>query len=437
MATPPEDRRAGFASRRALWSWVVYDWGSNAFATVIQTFVFATFFTRAVAPDPTTGQSWWSWAMAIAAVCIAVLAPITGAIADSTHRRKPWIAAGTALCVCATACMWLIRPDSGWALAALAFGAIGTLGSELALVPYNAMLADLVPRRRLGSWSGYGWGAGYLGGLACLVVVLLLFVREGTPVRAWLGDGDAIHLRTAFVFCAVWYAGFSLPLFLFTPEQAPATRNGGQQQRENPFTRLIRGLRGLRRRPDVLRFLVARLLYIDGMATLFQLGGVYASGAFDMDASRVLYFGITLTAAAGIGAIAFSRVDDRIGGRRTVLLGLAALCVGCGVALLAPSEPWLWAGAVVIGTFVGPVQSGSRSLMARMASEEERGELFGLFAFSGKVMSFLGPASVGLVTWLSGSQRWGMTSVLVFLAGGGLVLLTVREPEQEPEQDAA
>ncbi|MFW5752663.1 MAG: MFS transporter [Planctomycetota bacterium] len=429
MDHPPTDRRAGFASRRALWSWVTYDWGSNAFATVIQTFVFATFFTRAVAPDPATGQSWWSWAMAIAAVTIAILAPITGAIADATHRRKPWIAAGTGLCVIATACMWLIRPDSDWVIAALAFGAIGTLGSELALVPYNAMLADLVPRRRLGSWSGYGWGAGYLGGLACLIIVLLLFARPGSPVRTWLGDDEAINLRVAFVFCAVWYAGFSLPLFLFTPEQAPAACDATRQKRENPFTRLLRGLRGMRRRPDVLRFLIARLLYIDGMATLFQLGGVYAAGVFAMDASRVLYFGITLTAAAGIGAIAFSRVDDHIGGRRTVLLGLVALCVGCLVALLAPNEPWLWAGAVIIGTFVGPVQSGSRSLMARMAGEEERGELFGLFAFSGKVMSFLGPASVGLVTWLSGSQRWGMASVLVFLVGGAVVLLTVREQD--------
>ncbi len=396
--------------------------------------MFAAYFTRQVAADETAGTAQWGYATAAAGAVIALAGPVLGAIADQGGRRKPWLAAFTGLGVAATAALWFVAPDpTGAGVAeALVLVVLATVGVELAVVFYNAMLPELADPRHVGRWSGWGWGLGYAGGLACLVVALFGFIEE--PGWFELPRDEAAHVRATFVLTAAWLAVFSLPLFLLTPDRPGAGRRLASAARDG-LRQLVRSLAHIRDYAVIARFLLARMLFVDGLATLFAFGGVYAAGTFDMDERQVLMFGIALNATAGAGAFAFAWFDDRVGSRATMLVSLAGLIVTSSALLLVTDPAVFWGVGMLLGVFVGPAQAASRSYLARAAPARLRTEMFGLFALSGRATAFLGPLLVGWVTWLAASQRVGMATIIVFFAAGAALLLTV--PEQRDGAGAA
>ena len=206
--------------RRGLFSWCLYDWANSAFPTVVITFVFATYFTSSVAADKVSGTAHWGYAMSLSALAVAIVAPIFGAMADKGGGRKPWLGFFTALCIALSAALWLIEPDPSFALMALILVGMANFAFETGMVFYNAMLPGLAPQSHVGRVSGWGWGLGYFGGLICLALTLVGLVQPQTP---WFGldKETAEHIRAAALLVAVWYAVFSLPLFLFTPDKAP------------------------------------------------------------------------------------------------------------------------------------------------------------------------------------------------------------------------
>jgi len=183
----------------------------------------------------------------------------------------------------------------------------------------------------------------------------------------------------------------------------------------------------VRRYRQVGRFLVARLVYNDALVTIFAFGGIYAAGTFGFTMEQVLIFGLVLNVASGVGAFGMGFVDDRIGGKTTIVLSLVGLMVATSMALLATSRAWLWAAGVVIGIFVGPNQSASRSLLGRFAPADRENEFYGFFAFSGKLAAFIGPLLFGIMTETFRSQRAGVAVILVMLAAGLALLSTVDE----------
>lgn len=191
------------------------------------------------------------------------------------------------------------------------------------------------------------------------------------------------------------------------------------------FEQLRNSLKEIRKYRDIAIFLLARMLYNDGLTTMFAFGGIYAAGTFGMGPSQVIIFGIGLNITAGLGAAAFAWLDDRIGPRRTILISLIGLIVPGTAILLVKSTTLFWIFGLSLGIFVGPVQASSRSYLARVAPEEVRGEMFGLFALSGKLTSFIGPFLVGWLTLASGSQRIGMGSVIVLFVLGLIGMLFV------------
>ncbi|MFW5845006.1 MAG: MFS transporter [Planctomycetota bacterium] len=416
---------SGPVRRRGLWAWASYDWASNAFATVIQTFVFAAYFQNRVVVDAATGTTYWGLTLGAAGLLVALIGPVLGAIADRAGRRKPWLAIGTVVACIAIAGMWFVEPEQADVPLALGLLALAALGSETAMIFYNAMLPSLVANDRLGRWSGIGWSAGYGGGLACLLLVLVGFTGE----NPWfpITESDARNVRAVFPMTAAWYLLFSLPLLILTPDQArrmafrPAVRAGLGQIRDS--LRRLHHLRG------VLKFLIARLLYTDGLSTMFAFGGIYAAGTFGMGEREVLWFGIALNLAAGVGAAGLSRYTDRIGSRRTVLISLGCLILSTGTILLIEDLILFWTLGMVMGLAVGPVQAASRSLMAHLAPEELRTQLFGLYAFSGKATTFIGPLLVGWLAAITDSQRLALTVVPAALLLGLLLLLLVPDPE--------
>ena len=425
LPSPPPERPPA-VPRGALFSWCFFDWANSAFPTVIVTFVFAAYFVRGVAPSPEAGTTLWGAALSASGLAIAIVSPIVGAIADRRGARKPWLAAFTLVCVLCSAMLWYTQPSADWIVWGLFFFAAGNFAFEVGTVFYNAMLPDIVAPARIGRLSGWGWGLGYAGGLACLALALVAFVQPAVPPFG-LDREAAEHVRIVGPLAAAWFALFALPLFLFVPD-APATGASLAGAVRAGLADLRRTVAGLRRAGPIARFLVARLLYIDGLNTLFAFGGIYAAGTFGMAVDEIIVFGIALNVTAGLGAAAFGWLDDFIGSKRTVLISLAGL-VAVGIpVLLIESKTAFWALALALGIFMGPAQAASRSLMARLAPRDQTTEMFGLFALSGKVTAFLGPAVLAWVTAVTQSQRAGMATVIVFIAAGAVILVTVKEP---------
>lgn len=413
------------ADRRARISWCLYDWAESAFPAVILSFVFAAYFTRAVAADPISGTAAWGWAMTGSAIAIALASPVCGAIADRRGARKPWLGSFSLLCILCCFALWWIEPRADHVLMAMLLLALANFGFELATVFYNAMLPDIVSRDRLGRLSGWAWGLGYIGGLACLVIALFAFIQAETPPFG-LSRETAANIRIAGPLTGAWYALFALPLFLFVPDRPTIAGPGVFRAMREGLGQLVRTLKGIRRYPGVLRFLVARMIYTDGLNTLFAFGGVYAAGTWNMPVDQVILFGIALNLAAAAGAAGFGWLDDAIGSKRTIIIALVGL-LGLGAAILLVTDiVWFWGLGIALGLFFGPAQASSRALMARLAPAALRTEMFGLYAFSGKAIAFLGPALVGGLTALSGSQRIGLSVILVFFVVGLAILLPLK-----------
>jgi len=414
--------------RRAVISWCFFDWANSAFPTLIITFVTAAYFTRSIAKTPEQGTADWGTAMSLSALFVAIVSPMFGAVADQGGPRKPWIFVTSLICITASALLWYVTPSMQWIWLPLLLVGIGNAAFETGQVFYNAMLAEVAPPSHLGRYSGWAWGMGYAGGLLCLTLSLVLFVQPEVPLFG-LDKASAEQIRITGPLVAVWFAIFALPLFLWTPDRASRGLSHGEAVRKG-LAMLADTLRNLRRHHNVAKFLIARMIYTDGLNTLFTFGGIYAAGTFGMTFDEILVFGILLNVASGLGAVSFAWVDDWIGPKRTVIIALIGLFAFSTAILLVEQKLWFYMLGCGIGALIGPAQAASRTLMARLAPAQIRTEMFGLYALSGKATAFIGPALVGWVTvWLN-SQRLGMATILAFFLVGLLLLLSVRQPER-------
>ena len=417
--------------RRSAFGWALYDWANSPFTTVVTTFVFAAYFAEAVAADRIAGASQWAFMQGAAAFVMAILSPVLGAIADRGRGRKGWIVFWTLLMVAASAALWWGAPGVGSTALVLAAAFVGVVAFEMGIVFYNAMLPGLAPPSHMGRLSGWSWGLGYVGGLACLAMLLFVFVQPETAPFG-LDRAAAEHIRISGPVVALWVLVFSLPLFFLTADAPgaglPIGRSVGAGLRQLRDT-----LVNVRRHRNIVRFLIARIFYIDGLNTIFAVGAIYAAAVFGMNIEEVLMFGILINVTAGIGAFAFAWLDDRLGAKPTVLIGVVGV-TACGVPLLLIGDKtWFYILGGIMGVFFGPAQAASRSLMGRLAPKGQEAEMFGLYAFAGKSTAFLGPWLYGVVV-LAAGHRWGMATVIPFLIAGALILLTVDEPKADPDR---
>ncbi len=445
------------STARARFSWALFDWAAQPYFTLITTFVFSPYFATVYIGDAVEGQAIWGYGQAAAGFAIALLAPVFGSIADQTGRRKPWVA-GFALClVLGCWLLWYAVPDVGLGvIAVLTALVLAQLGAEFATVFTNAMLPGLALPGRIGRLGGFGWAMGYAGGLISLVIVLGLFAVVPGTGRTLLGleplafsDIEHAGARLSGPFTSIWFVIFVIPLFLFTPRETAPSQPVGHAVRS--------GLNGLRetlrhaiKEPNIIRFLVARMIYFDGLTALFAFGGIYAAGVFGWTTTTLGIFGILLSVFAAVGALIGGPLDDRVGSKAVCLISVAALAFAALGALsidrnhvlfvipvewqegatglfAQPAEKAYLACSVMIGIFAGPVQAASRTFLTRLAPPERITAYFGLYALSGKATAFLAPFAISIATVASGQQRAGLAVVVVFLVCGFFALLTVNE----------
>lgn len=446
------------APMRALVSWVLFDWAAQPYYTLVLTFLFAPFFATVVVGNAAHGQTLWGYAAAAAGIFIAIGSPLLGAFADGRGRRKPWIALFSLLLIAGLASLWMAKPGAdNMTIALVLFGFVmATIAAEFTQVFTNAIMPTLVPAEKLGRLSGTGWAIGYAGGLLSLAVMAGLVVTDPTTGKTILGLDPLLKLNAAAregdrlvgPFAAAWYVLFMMPFFLFVPDTHKPPPPG--TVKKTALAELWDTLSGLPQHPDMLFFLLARMLYIDGLTAIFAFGGIYGASVFGWQALELGIFGIALTLTGVFGAIIGGVLDDRIGARNVVMLALAILLAGTfgilsidkshvlyGVEVApkdAGSKPFSSAGelvflafAMVIGIVAAPVQAASRSLLARLAPAEKVTQFFGLFAFSGKVTAFFAPFLIATVTAMTGSERAGLSAIAFFLIAGMVLMLKVHD----------
>jgi UMF1 family MFS transporter len=435
-------------NRGEVFAWSMYDFANQPFTNLVVTFIYGTFFTTVIAQNEIIGTQQWSQAVSITALIVAILSPLMGALADRGGYRKMFLGVFTWLTIIATTLLYFVMP--GEVSKALFWFVIANVGFEMGSVFCNAYLPDISHSKNIGRISGYGWSLGYVGGLIALALAMVFLVNAEEPI---LGFGKGVegayeNIRATNLLVAVWFAIFSIPTFLFVRDLKPDTKallkNAKHTVKDFRAT-----AKELKKYPQIMRFLIARLVYNDGLVTIFAFGGIYAAGSLDFSFNDIMVLGIVLNVMAGLGAFLMGFLDDKVGGRMTVKVTLIGLMLAMILAVLAPDvRGWLqymlggssvpvwitgknifWVAAVLIGVFSGPNQAASRSLMGRFTPEAKKNEFFGFFAFSGKATAFLGPLLLGILTVAFESQRVGISIIFFFFLIGFFLLHRVDEEQ--------
>ncbi|MDP3893563.1 MFS transporter [Nocardioides sp.] len=436
--TPGKRSRFGWP----VYAWGLWDWGSAAFNAVITTFVFSVYITS----DDFGGNasSSFGWALGGAGVLIALTAPIIGQRADRSGRRTFWLAVNTGLVVLASAGLFFVKPSPEYLWLGLTLLAAGNIFFELASVNYNAMLNELSTPATVGRVSGFGWGLGYLGGIVLLLIVYFGLINPDVGLFG-ITDEESLDVRVTMLICAAWTLVFSLPLFLTLRDDKAQRRPRGPRVSIVQSYRLLFGtIRDLWVSDrNTAYFLLASAVFRDGLAGVFTFGGVIAAGTFGFSPGDVIIFGIAANVVAGIATILFGALDDTFGPKRVIVLALTCM-MASGAVIFVFHEgglPIFWTFGLLLAVFVGPAQSASRTFLARLIPEGEEGEIFGLYATTGRAVSFMAPMSFSLAIIIGAAvtgaatrddaQYWGILGIMAVLGTGLLLLLPVRSETKE------
>ncbi|WP_296069707.1 MFS transporter [uncultured Agrobacterium sp.] len=454
MTVPPPNVETVVA-KRGIWGWIMFDWAAQPFFTVVTTFIFGPYFVSRLTNDPISAQATWSNMATVSSIIIALFSPILGSIADQSGARKPWIAFFAIIKITSLCLLWYAAPGSPVILPVICM-ILASIAAEFSIVFNDSMMPRLTNPQNVGRISNLAWGLGYLGGMVVLIAVVTLLAANPktgltlvgiTPVLG-LDPASGQDARITGPVAALWYLIFILPMFLLTPDAKKGLPFGAAIR--SGLRELKTTLGELRHRPSLLRFLIARMLYQDGVNGVLILGGAFAAGMFGWATMEIGLFGILLNVVAIAGCFAAGRLDETLGSRVTILISLALLLVATvgivsteksstlfgwiqlstadngGIFATGAEKAYLLYG-VLIGLAFGPVQASSRSYLARNISVAEAGRYFGIYALSGRATSFMATLSFSIATTVSGSAHIGMATLIVFLGAGFLMLLRVPE----------
>ncbi|EIC91726.1 hypothetical protein IMCC13023_02050 [Candidatus Aquiluna sp. IMCC13023] len=422
------------ARPKGTFSWALWDWASQAFPTVVTSFIFgryitSEFFAPAGYSIEEAGQYtafWLGISGVVAGVLIALIAPIVGRRADTSGRKKFWLMVNTYLFAGTIGLMFFVAPSSDFFVFGLVLLAAGGIFFEFATVNYNSMLNEVARPHERGKISQFGWGLGYIGGIILLVMALWIIQFGGAELLG-IPDTDALSVRVVMVLSMFWVIIFSIPLMLKVPEAKPiaGTENEGVLL---AYKKLIRSLVIMRKEnPNLLKFLIASAVYRDGLNGVFAYGAVLGGIAFGLDLTEIILFGIAANIVAGIGAFVGSFFEDRVGSRRIIFVSLVGVIVGGFGVFVFESAGTIafFSFGLFLCTFVGPAQAASRTMMSRLSADDKQGEAFGLYATTGRAVSFLAPAAWAIFVGLF-SPIYGILGLMLILVVGLLLLISVR-----------
>lgn len=431
-----------------------FDWAAQPFFTVVTTFIFGPYFVSRMSTDPVTGQAAWGYGIAVAGIIIAILSPALGSIADKTGSRKPWIGFFAVIKITALSLLWFAEPGSSYIWVLLVF-IMASVAAEFSIVFNDSMMPRLIPEASIGRVSNFAWGLGYLAGMIVLIFVVTCLAALPETGKTLIGIEpfwrlDALKGEDARItgpIAALWYLIFILPMMFFTPDQAKGM--GLKAAISEGLAELKQTLHEVRKKATLFRFLIARMVYQDGVNALIALGGGFAAAMFGWSITEIGLFGIILNVVAIFGCWFASYMDSWFGSKTVVVISLVLLLIATlgiistgpdytfyGLMQFAPDshtglfssggEKAYLAFGMLIGLAFGPVQASSRSWFARSVEPHEAGRYFGIYALAGRATSFAAPFLVASMTAASGSPRLGMAVLVLFFVGG--LYLAVKTP---------
>jgi len=434
MSNDASNTAVSRANRRATWAWALWDWAEQPYPTIIQTFIFATYITSSAFGDKDTNTNLLSVGNMVAAILVAISAPVFGRRSDDAGKRKFWLLVNSGVLIAIMAASYFVQPAPAFLIFGIALYAIGSVVQETAFINYYAMLKQVTTKENIGKVSGFAWGLGYVGGIVLLLLSLVGFVLPDHP---WFGVSTegAQNIRILFMFSAIWMLVFTIPLALFVPEVS-AKNQIGKESLIQSYKSLFAQLAKLRKTsPDALKFLIASAVYRDGLAGVFTYGAILGSVAFGFTTTQVIFYGIAANIVAGIGAALGGWLDDKLGTKVTIAGSLAGLLLaGLGVFVFAgEGKITYWIGGLILCLFVGPAQASSRTFVARFTPEGREGEIFGIYQTTGKITSFLSPTFWLIATGLAAALGVAHTAIfgilgLMVVLGVGLLLLVRVHP---------
>ncbi len=413
-------------SKGVVRAWSLWDFGQQSFNTVILTFVFSVYVTGLATTDA-EGTQIFTATQFVAGVLIALLAPALGTYSDRLRNSRLFLTLTTALTIASMAALWFVEPEYEYLLFGCVMIAVASVFSELAGVFYNGMLLRISTPATFGRISGTAWGLGYIGGVIALVVTLFVFVGTSSDASGLLGlpTEGAVHVRAVALLCAGWFAVFGLPLLLLAPKDLPAEQTA-RISIAGSYVELGRRLRTMwRTQRPVLNFFIASAVYRDGLASVFTIAGVLAAGAYGFPRQEVIVFGLAANLVAGVSTWLSGKVDDVVGPRKVIVASLVAIIAVSVVIIASDARIVFWVGGLLISACVGPIQSASRSMLARMTSASAASESFGLYATTGRAVSWLGPGAAALFVTLTGNERLSIIGIVLVLALGLVLFLTM------------
>ncbi len=417
------------ATKRRILAWSLWDWGSAAFNAVVTTFVFTVYITGSSFGDENVISAQLGWALAIAGLLIALLAPITGQRSDTSGRRKFWLGVNTFIVVALTAAMFFVEASPSFLLLGLFLVAAGNVFFEFAAVNYNAMLSQVSTPGTIGKVSGFGWGMGYIGGIALLLIVYFGLINPEVGLFGVTSE-NGLAVRVSMLIAAVWFGLFALPVLFTVPEyRAPTAVKRERVGLFQSYVVLANDIARLwKTSRQTVYFLIASAVFRDGLAGVFTFGGVLAASVFGFSAGEVIIFAIAANVVAGIATIGVGALDDKLGAKPVIVTALIGLIV-CGTIVFLlhdGGQSVFWTAGLALALFVGPAQSASRTFLARLIPSGREGEVFGLYATTGRAVSFLAPTAFALSVTIFGATYWGILGIILVLLVGLLLLLPVK-----------
>jgi len=406
---------------KKIFNFALYDFANSAFTTIIITFIFATYFAKQIAPNPILGQSYWGWTIGITGFLVAIIGPVVGSFADRKNRIVFFIRTFSLLCIFFTALLWFAKPYPSYLLFTLIIVGIANLFYELSLIFYNSLLKNISTNNNLGKSSGFGFALGYVGGILILLVSIKLFIDTDSLPFGLIKE-DSQNIRAVALLVSIWFLIFSFPFLFFVIKERKKERKNSSSNFAD-IKKLI-----WNKKISVLgKFLIARMLYADGLNAIIVMGGIFAVGVFNLEIKDLLKLSILMNITAFIGAFIGGVANDKYGSKNVIIFSLFGLIFSSIAILFTFSPSTFFFLAAINGLFIGPIQSASRVVITSMLSKNNQGKGFGLFSTSGKLTSFVGPLLVSTVTFLTDSQRIGFSSAIILLLFGLIILLNIKK----------
>jgi UMF1 family MFS transporter len=459
------------ADRRGQFSWALFEFARSPYISLVYVFVFPPYFANVVIGDAVRGQEAWSLANTIVGICVALLAPLLGAISDRTGPRKPWLAAVALIMSASCIALWFAMPGARGGLpvnAILLLVIILATCFQFTEVFHNAMLASIARADRVGGLSGLGIATGNLGTLSAMIVMLfgVALPASGMTMGGLLPDKPLFgldpatheHSRIAGPVAGVWFLVFIIPLLLWTPDR-PRTGVSARRAVREGMEQLWLTIKRARRVSNVALFLLARMLYTDAKVAILAYAGIYGAGVFGWELAELLLSAVLLAPFSISGGFIGGWLDNRLGSKRAIQISVGLTCIGMlGAVSTTPTQilfafPYdaaaagpLWSfpyfqtlpEVIYLGMFmllaitITAAFCTSRTMMARIAPVSMMSQFFGLYALSGTATAFLGHALVAAFTRAYDSQRAGFASLIILLVAGLALMFRVRQ-ERAPE----